>query len=245
MSLNAKNTHYFPHPANLRNDRRMKRAMSDLPGGVGYGAILLLLEVLRSEPNYRYPMQDLDLLSHELGISLPILQTVVTSYDFFELKKDENEDVFISPLLNQLMEPYLQKKKQNSIAGKISAQKRKIKQDQQLYLLSQLDSSQHMSNESGTYVQENRKEKKRKEENRKEENLSISDFQTFKRFIIGKYRNKIVCKGPADYKTSTAISLNSLGYLHNEVSRKDLKNDDAIEVWKWMFENQQILEKIK
>lgn len=244
MSSSLKNTHYFPHPANLRNDRRMKRAMSDLPGGVGYGAVLLLMEVLRSEPNYRYPMQDLDLLSHDLGISLPILETVVTSYGFFQLLKDENEDVFISPLLNQLMEPYLQKKIQNSIAGKISAKKRKLKQDQQLHLLSQLDSSQHMSDISDTPVQENRKENNRKEEKREDKNLSISNFQLFKQLTIKKYKNRIVCYGPANYESSTAISVNSIGYLCNEVSHKDLQSDDAIQVWKWMFVNQKLLAKV-
>ncbi|MGK0256113.1 MAG: hypothetical protein ACI81I_000722 [Arcobacteraceae bacterium] len=244
MSSILKNTHYFPHPANLRNDRRMKRAMADLPGGVGYGAILLLMEVLRNEPNYVYPMQDLDLLSHDLGISLPILQTVVSSYDFFELTKDENEEVFISPMLNQLMEPFLQKKKQNSIAGQFSAKKRKIKQDQQLQQLSRFDSSQHVFNTPSTYVQEKRKEYNRKEEKREEDNLSILDFQIFKTFIINKYKNKIVCHGPDNYLDTTSILVTALGYLRNSFTNKDLTPTDAKKVWQWLFENQNQIENI-
>ena len=235
MSCSLKNKHWFPHPADLINDRRMKRAMKDLPGGVGYGVIVLMMEVLRNEPDFRYPMKDLDLLASEFDISLPILQTVITSYGFFELYTIEDGEMFISPLLNTLMIPYIEKKKKNQIAGRISAQKRKLKQEQQLLELSQLNSSQHMSNTCKTSVTHNIQEYSTKD---KKKSLYLYDFKFFKDFILHKYKNKIVCYGPLDFKSVTGIKVTSQGYLNNTFCNKDLSSDDAKKVWKWMFENQ-------
>lgn len=235
MSSSLKNKHWFPHPADLRNDRRMKRAMKDLPGAVGYGVIVLMMEVLRNEPDFRYPMKDLDLLASEFDISLPILQTVITSYGFFELYTIEDGEMFISPLLNTLMTPYIEKKKKNQIAGRISAQKRKLKQEQQLLELSRLNSSKHMSNTCTTGARHNIQEHSRKEKNK---SLYLQDFKFFKDLIVQKYKNKVVCYGPLDFKSATGIKVTSQGYLFNMYSMQDLKSEDAKKVWKWMFENQ-------
>jgi hypothetical protein len=236
MKGNMKNTHWFPHPANLRNDRRMKRAMNDLPGGVGYGAIVLTLEVLRCEQDFCYPIEDLDLLAVEFGISLPILQTVVQNYGFFEIIEDTGGKMFVSPLLNDLMLPYKEKQKLNQIAGQISAHKRKLKQNVQLQLLSQIDSSQQVFNSCNTDVAHNREEKKREEKIKK--SLIIEDFQPFKLFILKNYKEKIVCYGPVDFQDTTAITITSQSYLHNDYTDEDLSTEDACRVWKWMFENQ-------
>ena len=233
-----KNKYWFPHPANLRHDRRMKRAMRDLPGGVGYGAIVLTFEHLRCEPDYSYPLNDLDLLADEFGISLPIMQTVIKNYGFFELIKNNKEEFFISPVLNELMLPYDEKKEKNKIAGKIGAQKKKLKQLQQLHLLSQLDSSQHMLNGCETNDEQNIEEKNRIKNIIKEKTLSIPDFQIFKNLIVDNYKNHILCNSPKGFTSEANISLNEIGYLHNEISKKDLSPNDAKSVWKWMFENQ-------
>ena len=119
------NKDYFPHPSNLRNDRRMKRVMKDFAGGVGYGAVVLLIERLRCEPDYLYPVADLDLLADEFNISLPILQTIISSYGFFDLIKKNDEEILISPILNELMQPYKNRIEQAKVAGKISASKKK------------------------------------------------------------------------------------------------------------------------
>jgi hypothetical protein len=245
MSSHIKYKHWFPHPANLRNDRRMKRAMKDLPGAVGYGAIVLVMEVLRCEPEYKYPVRDLDLLASEFDISLPILQTVIANYGFFKFYKDANEDMFISPLLNELMIPYHEKQKQNKIAGEISAQKRKIKQEQQLYVLSQLCSIQQVFDDCTTGAQENREENNTIDKNRGKNNLSVGNFQIFKKFVLEHYKNQIVCFGPLNYSSTTSISLNSLGFLHNDFNHKDLDSKEAILIWQWMFEHQNKLCKVK
>lgn len=229
-----KNTHWWPHPADLRHDRRMKRAMHDFPGGVGYGAIVLVMEVLRCQNGFQYPMEDLDLLASELDVSLPILQTIISSYGFFKIVEEEDGKVFFSPVLNDLMIPYLEKQKKNQIAGKISAQKRKLKQEQQLYALSKLCSSEQMLDKCQTGVEQNRIENRREDKKRS----LLTDFQMFKKFVLEAYKNQVICYGPSNYSNSTAISVSGVGYLHNNVSKKDLAQEDAFAVWQWMFENQ-------
>lgn len=233
MSL-LKNKHWWPHPADLRNDRRMKRAMKDLPGGVGYGVIVLIIEVLRCQNDFKYPLEDLDLLASELGVSLAILQTVISKYDFFKVIEDESGKMLVSTMLSELMVPYVEKQKKNQIAGKISARKRQIKQEQQLYALSQLCSSKHVFDKCQTHVKQNRIEKKIADNTRS----LVSDFKSFKAFVLEAYKNKIVCYGACDFAKTTAISVTKQGYLHNQVSQKDLNREDAVKVWQWLFENQ-------
>jgi len=212
----------------------MKRAMKDLPGGVGYGAIVLTMEALRCEVDFKFPVKDLDLLALEFDISLPILQTVISKYGFFETIHDEIGEVFFSPILSDLMIPYIEKQKQNQIAGKISAQKRKLKQKQQLEILSQLDSSKHVLDKCATGVKQNRVENKREEEK-----ISLfTDFKVFKKHVLSSYKGKVVCFGPTGFLDTTAIEVTSQFYLKNKFTKKDLSKEDAIKVWKWMFENQ-------
>lgn len=235
--MSLKNKYWWPHPANLRFDKRMKRVMKDLPGGVGYGAVVLTLESLRCEEGFKYPIEDLDLLASEFDISLPILQTVVSKYGFFKIVEDESGKMFVSPLLDELMVPYIEKQKKNQIAGKISAAKRRKKQEEQLKLLSQLSSSQHVYNKCATDAKQNRIENKIEEKNRS----LFADFQSFKAFVIESYKGVVVCYGAKGFTETTAISVSKQGYLHNKVSRKDLSKEDALKVWQWMFENQEKL----
>ena len=158
-----KNKHYWPHPSDLRNDRRVRRLMKDLPGMVGYGVAVITIERLRCEPDYSYPLADLDLLADEFAISVAILQTVISQYDLFDIRTEDDGEMVFSPLLDELMEPYIEKVQQAKRAGQISAQKRKLKQLKQLEELSHMDSDERSLNAGST--EENRKEENRKEKN--------------------------------------------------------------------------------
>jgi hypothetical protein len=246
-----KNQNYWPHPADLRHNRMMKRAMKDLPGGVGYGAIVLTMERLRCEPDFSYPIEDLDLLADEFDISLPILQTVISKYGFFEVKDDE---LLISPTLNTLMKPYKERKKQAQLAGKISAHKRKLKQEKQLKELSLIDSSERSSNERST--EERRGEEKRRENIIREESrtehitditkeLNINSFLDLKTFMIN---NRLGSGGEQIiyvYKNDeVSISDKEIPYFRR--TGKNLTFTEADSFYKYMFENlEYVIEKIE
>ena len=158
---------HFPHPTSLRHQRNVKRAMKDFPNGTGYGTIVILLEVLASQPGLKYPVEDIDILSDEIGISIPIIQTIISKYEIFRMIKDEKGESFFSVSLNQWMEPYYRKIEENRIKGIKSglARKKKIEKEIKELKLSQVNSSELQLNRSST----NRIEEKRIEENKLKE----------------------------------------------------------------------------
>lgn len=127
----SKNKNFFPHPLNLRHDPRMRRIIKDLRE-TGYASIVWILETLGSEKDFKYKLKDIDLLSGESGISLAILEVSIKNYGFFEIIKDENGEFFFSPLLNELMLPYCERKEARSQAGQISAKKRELERLEQI-----------------------------------------------------------------------------------------------------------------
>lgn len=91
-------------------------------GVEGYGIYFMLLEVLREQSDYRYPISDIDLLADEFGTSEAKVSAVVKTYDLFLV--DENQNFFSENLILN-MQPYLKMKEQRVLAGKASAEKRK------------------------------------------------------------------------------------------------------------------------
>jgi len=119
-----KDAYYFPHFSNARKDRKIMRVRKEL-GIEGYGIFFMILEVLRDEDNYRYPVEDIDLLADEFKTSEQKVRTVVCNYNLFEVDEQEK---FFSPKFDEFMQPYLKMKAQRRQAGLKSAEKRKQKQ---------------------------------------------------------------------------------------------------------------------
>ena len=120
-----KDSYYFPHFCNARHDRKIKRLKKDL-GIEGYGIYFMLLEVLREQTDFRYPLNEVDLLADELGTSEAKVRAVIASYELFMIDEENN---FFSLKLIEFLQPYLNMKRQRSIAGKASAeQRRQIKE---------------------------------------------------------------------------------------------------------------------
>ena len=139
----------FLFPTNFRNSKNIKRLIKDF-SIQGYGIAIYLLETLAETVDHKYPINDIDLLSDEMKVSVPVINTVISSYGLFEIIEEANGNQFISLQLNKWLEPYYIKVDKLSRAGKISALKKKQKQEEQLLLLSQTDSSKHMLNSCTT-----------------------------------------------------------------------------------------------
>ena len=116
-----KDAFYFPHFCNARHDRKIKRVLKEL-GIEGYGIYFMLLEVLREQTDFKYPLSEIDLLADEFGTSEQKVRVVICNYGLFEI--DENEMLFSIKLI-EFLQPYLKMKEQRSLAGKSSAEKRK------------------------------------------------------------------------------------------------------------------------
>ncbi|MDN5059114.1 Lin1244/Lin1753 domain-containing protein [Aliarcobacter butzleri] len=141
----------FLFPTNFRNGKNIKRLIKDF-NVQGYGIAVYLLETLAEAEGHKYPLSDIDLLADEMKVSVPVINTVITSYGLFELTENDDGIIFISAQLNKWLEPYYTQIEKVSKAGKIRAEKQRIKQEQEIkqlkLKLSEDGSSQHMLNTS-------------------------------------------------------------------------------------------------
>ena len=108
-----KDAYYFPHFCNARNDRKIRRVRKEL-GIEGYGIYFMVLEVLREQKDFRYPMEDIDLLADEFRTSEQKVRVIVCNYDLFKV---DNNEQFFSPKFIDYLSPYLEKKQRNRING--------------------------------------------------------------------------------------------------------------------------------
>jgi len=107
-----KDAFYFPHFSNARNDRKLRRVRKEL-GMEGYGIYFAILEVLRDQKDFKYPLEDIDLLAEDFGTSEQKVRAVVTLYKLFE---NDDED-FFSIKFNEFLTPYLDAKERKKIAA--------------------------------------------------------------------------------------------------------------------------------
>ena len=108
-----KDAYYFPHFCNARADRKLKRLRKEL-GIEGYGIYFMILEVLREQTDFKYPVEDIDLLADEFGTSEQKARAVVTNYNLFDVNDDET---FFSPKLVEFLQPYLENKERKRVGG--------------------------------------------------------------------------------------------------------------------------------
>ena len=139
----------FMLPTNFRHQKNVKRLIKEYDVQ-GYGIAVYLLETLAETDNHMYACRDIDLLADEMRVSISKIESVILKFQIFEIVTTADGQIFISSKLNKWLEPYYTIKEQRQLAGRISAQKRKIKQIEQLNLLSQIDSSQRPLNGGST-----------------------------------------------------------------------------------------------
>ena len=139
----------FMLPTNFRHQKNVKRLIKEYDVQ-GYGIAVYLLETLAETDNHMYACRDIDLLADEMRVSISKIESVILKFQIFEIVTTADGQMFISSKLNKWLEPYYTIKEQRQLAGRISAQKRKIKQIEQLNLLSQIDSSQRPLNGGST-----------------------------------------------------------------------------------------------
>lgn len=117
----SKDAYYFPHDSNAKDDPKCVMLIEQL-GMEGYGIYWMLVETLRDQPGYKYPLALLPALARRYNTTPEKVKTVVCNYGLFIV---EGETVFFSRSLVKRMQPLEEKRRQASIAGKISAERRK------------------------------------------------------------------------------------------------------------------------
>lgn len=163
-----KDAFYFPHFSNARNDKKLKRARKEL-GIEGYGIFFMLLEILREESDFKYPLKDIDLLADDFGTSEQKVRTIIANYELFEV---DIEQRFFSSKFIEFLQPYIHMKEQRRIAGIKSGEVRRAK------TLNLIENEQPF-NGSSTVVQRELNENEQSKVNKVKENIYSTDFLEF------------------------------------------------------------------
>ena len=116
----ANNAYYFSHDSNAKDDPKCMLLIDQL-GLEGYGIFWVLIEVLRDQPNYSYPLNLIPILARRYNTSTEKMMAVIRNYNLFDFN---SENTFFSLSLNRRMNKIQLGIEQRRLAGIASAQKR-------------------------------------------------------------------------------------------------------------------------
>lgn len=109
-----KDAFYFSHDSNAKDDPKCMMLIDQL-GLEGYGIYWVLIETLREQPGYRYPLAGVSALARKYNTSAQKMEAVVRGFGLFRI---EDETVFSSDSLVRRMEEWDETKRRRSLAGK-------------------------------------------------------------------------------------------------------------------------------
>jgi hypothetical protein len=171
-----KDAYYFPHYCNARSDRKIKRLIKQL-GVEGYGIFFMILETLREQTDFKYPVEDIDLLADEFGTSETKVRAVVTAYDLFAI----DENTFFSPKQVLYLQPYLEKSQRARDAARLRWDKVNEKKD----AFALPEHSKSIADQNASKVKESKVKEKKVKESKEEKLLAreLAFYESLKDFV--------------------------------------------------------------
>lgn len=115
----TKDTFYFSHDSNARNDVKIIKLRRVL-GIEGYGIYFAIIEILREQKDHKLPLSSVSDIAFDLRVSDEKVQSVICGFDLFDIEDEE----FFSARLLRSMNVWYNKKKALSEAGKRGNDKR-------------------------------------------------------------------------------------------------------------------------
>ena len=116
----AKDAFYFPHDSNARDDPKCSLLIEQL-GLEGFGIFWVLIEILREQPTFRYPMKLIPVIARKYNTTAEKIRVVIGNYGLFTIDADE----FFSLSLNRRMERIEKLRELNRIKGQKSGERRR------------------------------------------------------------------------------------------------------------------------
>lgn len=216
-----KDAFYFPHFSNARHDRKLKRVIKEL-GVEGYGIYFMILEVLRDQDSFIYPLDDIDLLADEFGTSEQKVRTVICNYKLFQVDED---NMFFSVKFNEFMQPYLNMKEQRRQAGIKSGEARRQKA-----------LTKKSTNDRSTDVQRELNEIEQSKVNKVKKKNIYSDNDELNKAILDFIDMRIKIKKPMTKRAITLL-INKLNSLADNDKEKVLILEQSIlNNWQSLYE---------
>lgn len=245
-TLTQKDTCYFSHDANAKDDYKCM-LLIDQMGLEGYGIFWVLVETLREQKDYKYPLQLIPSLARKYNTTTAKMETVINAYGLFEI---DSQSFFFSGSLNRRMNFLEQKREKIVAASRKGVEARKAKQ-QQLLELSGYDSNNHRLTDGQPSKEKESKEKESKESKEKEtlsresgdERDNFKNLQSFKSHFIAQNTNMPFYTQGIGFLPSTPFKINESGYIVNMVNDKIISKEEALKVWEYLFnfyQNQKI-----
>lgn len=163
----GKEAYYFSHDSNAKDDPKCSLLIEEL-GLEGYGIFWILVEVLRDQPNYRYPLKMLPILARKYNTTTAKIEVVVKNYALFEIKEEE---FFSVSLLNRM-----EQKEAKSLKAKESANARwlKVQSDGNANALQTQSDSNAIKESKG---KENKEKENKIEERKTAFGYSLKEFE--------------------------------------------------------------------
>ena len=190
-----KDTYYFSHDSNAKDDPKCMLLIDQL-GLEGYGIYWVLIETLRDQPEYKYPIKLLPVLAKRYFTSAEKFMAVVSNYQLFYI---EDETFFFSKSLNQRMKPLEENREKRRLAGIKSGEVRRLKAgketEQETNTCSTSDEQTPNKNEQSK-VKESKEEESKEEESKKNTITHLQanervDYEKFKEYFNLQANNKI------------------------------------------------------
>lgn len=119
----AKDAYYFSHDSNAKDDPKCMLLIEELQLE-GYGIYWVLIETLREQENFKYPLKMIPVLARKFLTTKEKMLTVINNYELFVI---ENGEFFYSESLNRRMGIMNNKREQARLAGKKSGEARRLK----------------------------------------------------------------------------------------------------------------------
>lgn len=238
-----KDTCYFSHDANAKDDYKCM-LLIDQMGLEGYGIFWVLVETLREQKDYKYPLQLVPSLARKYNTTNAKMETVINAYGLFEI---DAQSFFFSGSLNRRMN-FLEQKREKIVAASLKGVEAKKAKKQQLLELSGYNSTNHRLTDGQPSKEKESKEKESKEnktlsQESEQERDIFKNLQSFKSHFIYKNTNVPFYTQDIGYEPATPFKINESGYVVNMVSGKMLTPDEALKIWEYLFyfyQNQKI-----
>jgi hypothetical protein len=205
----GKDCYYFSHDSNAKDDPKCSMLIEQM-GLNGYGIYWVLVETLRDQPNYRYPLVLIPVLARKYNTTLEQIKQVITGYGLFEVDADSQ---FFSWSLNRRMEKFEQIREINRQKGIKSGEARKqLPQGKGTVVEPQLN--------SGSTIAEQVKESKEKES---KENIICEVMRDPKRTNINDYHDMYMKRYNFKPHITTKLTV-ILDKLSKEFGREEVCN---------------------
>ena len=110
-----KSLSYFPHFSNARSDSKILR-LRRLLSFEGYAIYFMLLEVLREQTDFKYPLDMIDELCFDFRTEREKVMAVINNFDLFDI---DDAGKFFSPKQIFYLMPYIEKSERAKAAAEI------------------------------------------------------------------------------------------------------------------------------